>query len=126
MMVSFRDNIFASLLAGIGNKTIAYSNLIQVIKSKTAAGFVPNYAGGGMKSQDRTEPPVGAKALLQLFKKYKDTWIVELLFDDLLDWSNWFMRRRLLPPLGLVALGSYNEQAAIIGNFQAENMQSAR
>lgn len=44
------DNIFASLLAGLGNKTIAYSNLIQVIKSKTAAGFVPNFAAGGSKS----------------------------------------------------------------------------
>lgn len=30
MYHSRRDNIFASLLAGIGNKTIAYSNLIQV------------------------------------------------------------------------------------------------
>ena len=57
----------------------------QVIKSKTAAGFVPNFAGGGAKSMDRTEPPVGAKALLQLFGKYHDAWIVELLFDDLLD-----------------------------------------
>jgi putative isomerase len=66
------DNIFASLLAGIGNKTIAYSNLIQVIKSKTAAGFVPNYAAGGSKSMDRTEPPIGAKTLLQLYQKYKD------------------------------------------------------
>jgi hypothetical protein len=43
-----RSNIFASLLAGLGNKTIAYSNLIQVIKSKTAAGFVPNFAAGAI------------------------------------------------------------------------------
>ena len=115
------DNIFASLLAGIGNKTIAYSNLIQVsqryfvhffcttmivlprqardkprestpktrlrfsqvIKSKTAAGFVPNFAAGGSKSMDRTEPPIGSKTLLELYKKYGDKWMVSLLFDDL-------------------------------------------
>ena len=120
------DNIFASLLAGLGNRTISYSNLIQVIKSKTAAGFVPNYAAGGTKSQDRTEPPVGAKATLQLYHKWGDAWLVELLFDDLLDWSNWFARRRLLPPLDLVALGSYNEQADLQGAFVAQNMQNAR
>jgi len=120
------DNIFASLLAGIGNKSIAYSNLIQVIKSKTAAGFVPNYAAGGAKSMDRTEPPVGAKALLDLYKRHGDKWMVELLFQDLLDWSNWFMRRRRLPPLDLIALGSFNEEADITGKFQSENMQAAR
>merc|ERR1711990_603171 len=53
------DNLFASLLAAHGNtswhKAIAYSNLFQVVKSKTAAGFVPNFAAGGAASQDRTE-----------------------------------------------------------------------
>eukprot|EP01045_Picozoa_sp_COSAG04_P027954 COSAG04_NODE_4214_length_2228_cov_1.149366_1_plen_115_part_10 len=104
------DNIFGSMLAGLGNKSWAYSNLIrecgngrlghdcsdgrpllrtEVIKSKTAAGFVPNFAAGGSKSMDRTEPPVGSKTLHDLYKKYQDKWIVELLFDDLLDWSNW-------------------------------------
>ena len=80
----------------------------QVIKSKSAAGFVPNYAAGLSRSDDRSEPPIGAKVLLELYKKWQDQWIVELLFEDLLDWSDWFVRRRLLPPLGLVALGSKN------------------
>ena len=50
---------------------------------------MPNFAAGGSKSMDRTEPPVGSKTLHDLYKKYQDKWIVELLFDDLLDWSNW-------------------------------------
>ena len=29
---------------------------------------------------DRTEPPVGSKTLHDLYKKYQDKWIVELLF----------------------------------------------
>ena len=40
--------------------------------------------------------------------------------------ANRFIRRRLLPPLDLVALGSYNEEADIMGKFSAENMQGAR
>ena len=42
------------------------------------------------------------------------------------DCANRFIRRRLLPPLDLVALGSYNEEADIMGKFSAENMQGAR
>ena len=85
------DNLFASLLAANGaNSTaggnggadddpsvgysdgfgIAVSNLIQTVKAKTASGFVPNCAAGGMKSQDRSEPPVGARVALQLLKKF--------------------------------------------------------
>lgn len=81
------DNLFASLIAACGTQRpqsythqqqgespitdtssspvrgfgFAISNLIQIIKSKVAAGFVPNFAAGGAKSQDRSEPPVGAK-----------------------------------------------------------------
>lgn len=104
------DNIFASLLAGLDNKDIAYSNLFQVIKSKTAAGFVPNFATGGFKTQDRTEPTIGAKVLLELYKKHKDRWVVEVLFDDLVDWNDWVLDHRILQPEGLVALGSHSAQ----------------
>ena len=44
-----------------GGFEFAVSNLFQVVKSKTSAGFVPNFASGGLRSQDRTEPPIGAK-----------------------------------------------------------------
>ncbi|CAB9497409.1 Trehalase [Seminavis robusta] len=103
------DTLFASLLAGLGSKGIAYSNLFQVVKSKAAAGFIPNIAAGGFKSQDRTEPMIGAKVTLELYRKYKDKWPVEVVFDDLLDWNNWSLAKRSLPPLGLIALGSHEE-----------------
>ena len=63
--------------------------MITITKAKTANGFVPNCATAGAKSQDRTEPNGGAHVLLQFYKKYGDKWIVELLFDDLLDTNNW-------------------------------------
>lgn len=94
------DNLFATLLAasGASNSTtpseptfsgfkLAVSNLFQVIKSKTAAGFVPNFAAGGLRSQDRTEPPIGAKVTLDLVKKFgadKMKWVVKVVFNDLL------------------------------------------
>ena len=121
------DNLFASLLAGLTSKEIAYSNFIQTMKSKTADGFIPNFQAGGTKSQDRTEPPVGAKVLQDLYNRYGDKWIVELVFDDLLDWQNFFLRERLLKPLELVCLGSYNPIADQdhAGN-KGNTMQDAR
>ena len=56
-----RRTAVAQVGAGRDGFNIAVSNLFQVVKSKTAAGFVPNFAAGGMRSQDRTEPPIGAK-----------------------------------------------------------------
>jgi len=100
------DNFFASLIGGMDSKEIAYSNLIQTVASKTAAGFIPNFQSGGQKSQDRTEPANGARVLLQLFNKYKDKWLVELLFDSLVQWNDWFFADRLQEPEGLIALGS--------------------
>jgi len=122
------DNFFASLLAGLDNRDIAYSNLFQVVKSKTAAGFIPNWSTAGVKSQDRTEPPVGAKVLLELYRKYQDKWVVEALFDDLMDWNDWFAEKRVMKPLGLIGLGSYWEghSPSDNRNIKANNMQCAR
>ena len=93
-----------------GGKGYAYTSLAQVIKSKTAAGYVSNYASGSSK-QGWSQPPVGSKVLLELFRKYNDAWLVELLFDDLLDWSNWFVAARTRKPLGLICLGGPYMQA---------------
>lgn len=65
-------------MTSLSSKEIAYSNFIQVIRSKTAMGFVPNYSAGGTKSIDRTEPPIGAKVMLEMYNKFKDEWIVEV------------------------------------------------
>lgn len=100
------DNLFASYLFALDAKELAYSNLIQVVKSKTAQGFIANFASAGEKSLDRTEPMIGAKVLLEIYKKWGDKWIVDLLLDDLIDWHNWFHTYRRLPPKDLICLGS--------------------
>ena len=103
---------------------IADSNFIQVIRSKTAKGMVPNFSAGGSKSLDRTEPPIGAKVMLEMYKKYNDTWLVELLYDDLVAWNSWFVDERMLGPLGLVSLGSDTIDGYT--DFAPGTMQGAR
>lgn len=95
------DNIFASYTAGVlGYKEAAYSNLIGIIMAKGNDGYVPNHADGGSIS-GASEPAVGGKVLLDLFQRFGDTWIVELLLDDLIDWSDWqWESRRVVGPDG--------------------------
>jgi putative isomerase len=122
------DNLFASLMAGLFDKDIAYSNLFVSVRSRTPDGFLPNWstAGGIRRSGDRTEPPIGARILLELYRKYKDTWIVEALWEDLVEWNDWFMRERLLEPLGLIGLRSYGGSDHAADDDDDNNLQAAR
>ena len=105
------DTHFAAYMLSLDAKDLSYSVLIQVVKAKSAKGFVPNGWAPTRKST-HSQPPVGSKVLLELFRKYGDVWLVELLFDDLLDWSDWFHSHRRLAPLNLTALGGDDMQAA--------------
>lgn len=66
----------------------------------------------GLRSKTSTLPPFVAKRM---------GWVVAALFGDLLDSSDWFIRKRLKPPLNMVALGTFNDQT-----HQAGDMQDAR
>jgi glycogen debranching enzyme len=117
------DNLFAALLLGASTRDAAYSALIQAVRVKAAEGFVSNFEAGGQKSQDRTEPLVGARVLLELYKKYGDAWVVELLLDDFLDWFDFVWRRRV-GSLGLICLGSDFVQGYDL--YSPNTMQGAR
>ena len=54
-----RDNIFGAYQFSLDAKELAYSQLISVIKTKTAHGMVPNFFQPQQISYDRTEPPSG-------------------------------------------------------------------
>jgi hypothetical protein len=63
-----------------------------------------------MKSRDRTNPPVTANILHKIVQRWgfndKTQWVVELLFDDLLNWNTWMYARRRQSPGGLLSWGS--------------------
>ena len=89
------DTFFAASLAAVGSRDLAYANAIEILKSETPAGFVPNFArGGGWKSFDRSEPPVGAITVLGLYQKFHDRWFLEQSFAPLLRWNRWWSQHR--------------------------------
>jgi hypothetical protein len=91
------DTYFSSMLAMIENKALSYANVIAITREKTEAGFIPNYgAADDYKSRDRSQPPLGSLALREIYRRYREKWLVEYLFDDLLAWNRWFAKRRML------------------------------
>ena len=86
------DQSFVGYMFGLDALGPALSNLIAVAKLKTAAGFVPGLASGNTKDRTGTQPPVTAKALYEVAKRWgpsRTKWAVELLFDDLFTWNTW-------------------------------------
>jgi hypothetical protein len=128
------DNILMAFEASVlGARDTATSSLIQVIKSKHNDGFVPNWYSGGSKSQ-ASEPLLGSKVLLDLYTRFGDLWLVELLFDDLFDWHEWtWQRRRVVVPgsaccdePGYISVGNdytrdCEDPADCVGAFKGES-----
>jgi glycogen debranching enzyme len=89
------DTFFASTLASIGDKDLAYANAMEILNEETPQGFVPNYARpGGWKSFDRSEPPVGAITVLGLYEKFHDRWFLADTFASLMRWNRWWAEHR--------------------------------
>jgi hypothetical protein len=92
------DTYFSALIASMENRELAYANAIAITHEKTEAGFIPNFgAADDDKSRDRSQPPVGAMVVRELYRKFREKWFVEYLFEDLLTWNRWFAERRRLP-----------------------------
>lgn len=88
---------FDAYMASLDNKELAYSNVIEITREKTEEGFVPNFAASnGVKSRDRSQPPVGSMVLRELYRKFHDKWLLEELFDDIYDWNTWYCNNRSL------------------------------
>jgi hypothetical protein len=77
------DNFFAAMMQASDThaRNLGFVTYAQELGSKTVGGFVPNGANAAQKDNDRTEPIVGAKVLLEMVERFgiEDTgWLVEL------------------------------------------------
>ena len=103
------DQSFCGYMLGLDALGLALSQLIAVTKFKTAAGFIPGLGSGNTKDRTGTQPPVTAKALWEVAKRWgpgRTKWAVELLFNDLYTQNSWMFTQRTLQPLNLVTYGT--------------------
>ncbi len=90
------DNFFLPYASALFNRELAYANFAEHMRSLTRDGFIPNVEEpNGKVSRDRSQPPVGALMLKEIFKRYGDRWLLEGSFDDLLAWNRWWARSRM-------------------------------
>lgn len=97
------DTYFAAYMFSLFNKELAYANAIEITKAITPEGFVPNFQSvsgykpqGNTSSWDRSQPPVGSKIVLEIYKKYKEKWFLQEVYDELLTWNRWWVNRRAI------------------------------
>ncbi len=99
------DTYFASYMWSMFDKSLAYMNAVEMTKTITPSGFVPNYQTPfGQTSWDRSQPPVGSTVILQIYKRYREKWFLEEVYDELLSWNRWWPENR--DDKGYLAWGS--------------------
>lgn len=108
------DNYFVSYMLSFYNKELAYANAIAITSEAAETGFVPNFSDAFVKSRDRSQPPVGSFCIREIYRKYREKWFLELLYDNLLTWNRWWEQKRDIE--GLLAWGS-NVYQPLNGNF---------
>lgn len=89
------DTYFAAYMLSLDSRELAYANAVEVTKGITDAGFVPNYAGAGSSSLDRSQPPVGSLIVREIYRRYHEKWFLRDVFDDLLRWNRWWEKNRV-------------------------------
>ncbi len=99
------DNFFLSYLTALYSRDLAFGNFIEHLRSMTDRGFIPNDdRGNGAKSWDRSQPPVGALMLKEIYKRYPEKWLLQVSFPALLRWNRWWFKARM--NRGLLSYGS--------------------
>jgi hypothetical protein len=103
------DNFFLAYMTSLYSRDLAIANLIEHLRGATDEGFIPNdNRGNGSKSFDRSQPPVGSIMVREIYKKFSERWLLEVTFDDLLQWNRWWLKRRLND--GLLSYGSHEAE----------------
>lgn len=118
------DTYFASYMLAMFNKDLAYANAVEITKAITPDGFIPNYqAPFGVTSWDRSQPPVGSYVILEIYKRYREKWLLNEVYDELLSWNRWWPMARDVN--GYLAFGS-NPVPDSLRTIEKHNMQAAK
>jgi hypothetical protein len=120
------DTYFASFMYSLYNRDLAFANAVEITKSITKRGFIPNAASAyGIRTDDRSQPPVGSLIAMEIYKRYPERWFLAEIYDELLRWNRWWPTAR--DHAGLLSWGSDDVPQLVDGtvhNFQAALFES--
>jgi len=120
------DTYFAAFMYSLYSKELAFVNAVEITKGITRRGFIPNFHGAyQLKSEDRSQPPVGSLMVLEIYKRHKEKWFLQEVYDELLRWNRWWPTARDCG--GLLCWGSDPVRQTLdgqVGNFTAARDES--
>ena len=100
------DNFFLGYLAALEGRDLALAGIVEHLRGHTPEGFLPNdNRGNGSKSWDRSQPPVGAIMVREVYRRFPERWFLEAAFEPLLAWNRWWPEAR--GNGGLLSYGSH-------------------
>ncbi len=118
------DTYLGAYMASMKSKELAYANAVEITKTVASFGFVPNWAGSYKDgSFDRSQPPVGSLVFKELYRKYKEKWLLQYVFDVLFTWNRWWPKNR--DDKGMLCWGSNKVLPPQRGDFAANEWQGA-
>lgn len=89
------DNYFVSYMLAPLDKELAFANAVEITHEITESGFIPNFAAThDLKSRDRSQPPVGSRMVLEIYKLHPEDWFLEEVFNELVVWNRWWADHR--------------------------------
>lgn len=72
------DSFFNALLLGAESPELARAAVLAVLRTQYPEGNIPNWRGRFSGSSDRAQPPVGAFAVLRLYRRFGDRgWLLQ-------------------------------------------------
>ena len=120
------DTYFASFMYSLYNSDLAFANAVEITKSITKRGFIPNCASAyHIQCDDRSQPPVGSLIAMEIYKRQPERWFLAEVYDELLRWNRWWPTAR--EHGGLLSWGSDDVPQLVDGtvhNFQAALYES--
>ncbi|MCC6680768.1 MAG: hypothetical protein IT445_07685 [Phycisphaeraceae bacterium] len=100
------DGFFMSWMIGLDQPTLGYANALEMFREMIDESFVANIVQGtGRQSRDRSQPPVGSLALLQMHRLHPDEQALRAAWQPLLAWNRWWHQTRRNRK-GTISLGS--------------------
>ncbi len=100
------DTYFAAWMFSSFNRDLAFANAVEITKCVTDEGFIPNYKSATHASVDRSQPPVGSRTILEIYRRHPEKWLLEETYDELVAWNRWWPKGRSCGD-GFLAWGSH-------------------
>jgi hypothetical protein len=89
------DSFFAASMLALDHRELSYACALETFREMIDGQYVPNNAqGSGRRSWDRSQPPVGAITVLQIYRRYGEPWFLQVAWEPLLAWNRWWDRAR--------------------------------